>query len=233
MNFKDPKFDLIFGNSISATLRILQEQDKQLKRLSITESAASLSMKMVQQQNAAVLLAQQTTSSLASILSPVNALINAQKSYNEKFQNVFSPLWTQREAFLKFHNQTTQIGKIINPKISDFINSNVRTTYDGVDSISTIEASYLETFEQIKDEIDIETIHEITEEIQNNPEWKADLKKLRIAFHKSYLSNDFTLEVTKIVNRRLKGKYQKVVAVIAVILFLLFNLWSLIESLKK
>jgi hypothetical protein len=233
MNSKDPKFDLIFGNSISATLRILQEQDKQLKRLSTTESAAFLSMKMVQQQNAAVFLAQQTTSSLASILSPVNALFNAQKSYNEKFKNVFSPVWTQREAFLKFHNQTTEIGKIINPKISHFINSNVRTTYDGVDSISTIEASYLKTFEQIEEEIDLETIQEITKKIQKNPEWREEIKTLFNAFYQEHLRDGFTDAIADFVSRRFNIKNPKIVAGFIAILIILFTIGSTLLKSKQ
>lgn len=233
MKYQNPKFDAIFGNNISATLRLLEKQERNMKKFSITESAASLAIKQITENNAALTAVNKTASSMASFLNPINELLKAQQSWNDKFQNVFSPVWEQMAMFSKFHEQTTHIGKILNPTISDYIQSNVRTNYAGAESVSAVEATYLETFEQLEDEIDIETLEEITEEIQNNPGWGEDLNKLRIAFHNSFLSNEFTVAITEIVNRRLKAQNPNVVVAIAAILYLLFTLWFSMEVESK
>jgi hypothetical protein len=233
MKYQDPKFDAIFGNNISATLRLLEEQERNMKKFSITESAASLAIKKITEKNAGLSEVNKSIASLTSILNPVNELLAAQKSWNDKFQSIFSPAWKQMAMFSKFHEQTAHIGKILNPSISDYIQSSVRTSYAGAESISAVEATYLETFEQLDDEADLAILEEITEEIQNNPAWSEEIKTLFNAFYQEHLRDGFTDAIADFVSRRFNIKNPKIVAAFIAILIILFTIGRTLSKNKQ
>lgn len=233
MNSKEQKFDPILINNISAALKMAEKSTQGLKTLSAAEYLASKAIYKAEQQNAALLLAQKTASSLVSILTPVDALINAQKSYYDKLHNAFSPAWKQMEAYSKFYNQTTQIARAINPILSDFIERNVRTNYEGASSFSVLEATYLETFEQIDGEIDSEILQEVTNEITNNPTLKEELITLGKAFYQAQLRDEFTDAIVDFVSRRMKINNPKVVATVIAILIILYSIWGTLAKEKK
>lgn len=78
--------------------------------------------------------------------------------------------------------------------------------------------------------MDIETLQEITEEIQNNPEWRDELKKLGIAFREAYLKDEFTDAMTDLVSRRFKIENKKILPTVVTILILLYAIWSALEG---
>lgn len=232
MRYKDPKFDIVFGSNISAALTLLKEQERFAKRFSIIESPVSQAIKQIHQ-DSAIMQASKTISSFAALVEPINKLKNisaAEEIWNSKFKNVFSPVWEKMELFSKFHDQTTQIGKIINPSISDFIESNVRKNYVSSNSITAVEATYLEAFEQMENEIDMGTLQEITEEIISNPTWREEFNILIVSFRSAYLRDEFTDAISDLINRRLKINNPKIVAGFISIILLIYFIWNSIEQ---
>ena len=69
MNYQDPKFDAIFGNNISAAMRLLEVKERNMKKFSITESAASLAIRQITEQKTAASELNKTIASLTSILN--------------------------------------------------------------------------------------------------------------------------------------------------------------------
>jgi hypothetical protein len=221
----------MFGSKISAFQKQLENHQRLTDRMSMTESPVSLAIKEMER-NHLLNDVSKASSLAASIVNPINELINEQKNWNTKFNYVMSPVWEQMELFKQFHEHSAKLADFISPSISDYIQNNVRTNYEDNVPISVVEASYLETFEQLENDIDIdiETLDEISKEIEHNPELREDLRLLGKKFRKSFLSNEFTETLGEIINRRLDIKNRNVIPIIIAIFFILMWVWSTVDG---
>jgi len=228
MKHQNPAFDLMFGSNISAFQKQLENHQRLTDRMSMTESPVSLAIKEMEQ-NHFLNDVSKASSLAASIVNPINELINEHKNWNDKFKHVMSPIWEQMELFKQFREHSAKLADFISPSISDYIKNNVRTNYEDYEPISVVEASYLEVFEQIGDEIDSDTFQEVNEEIKNNPNFGEEIRILVTALHNTFLSNSFSEAIIDLINRRLNVKNPKTVRVITAVIILVYLIYSNLE----
>lgn len=230
MKYKNPNFNTIFSSSISSYIEELERQKQRINKSALSASTSALTLQQISRQESVIEAAQKAATSLSSIANPISDAIAAQQKWQEKFRNEALNPWSKMQKFTKFHNQTLSISKLVSPSLSEFINNNVRTNYDGIDEVSGVEATYLETFEQLESEIDTETFDEAVSKIETNPEWKEDLIQLAKSFHKSYLTNDFFEELSQIINKRVNSKNKNIVPAIITILIMIYTILSWLEG---
>lgn len=216
----------LFGNSISAYLSYIQRQERIASSISPLASLSEIIVKQIQNNEKFSL-----NSSLA-LTSPLLHLIKNVNPIEEKFGKtialsnqisaLFSSVNAHQSLFDKFYKQSDSIAKMINPSVSDLLNHHVKSHYDNLDSLTSLEAIYLQTFESVKDNyseaVQVE-IDEVTKELESNPSFLKEIQSLFWGIVNDVIPQNTFDALKGILSKRFKIENEQTIMNILVVIF--------------
>jgi hypothetical protein len=231
MDFSDPKFDGIFKNNVHTFWKKMEEQDRLMRKLSISEIPAFAAIRKLEKSFKPFDEIAKSLAAFDAISRSIKDSLAWQEDLNTRFKHIFQPVWQEQSIFKEFRDHTAHIASILNPPIGEYIETHIRTDFSNLENISVAESTFLEAFEQIEEEVDSDTFQEIAEELERDPTWLDDLKTLIAAFDEAFLTNKFAEAAIKIINRRFHTQHGKIIVRIILIIILLYQTLTGAEGL--